>query len=70
MNEKSKFLFKGVGPLWIASFIGHPNVVETLLSGGANVNQTDKVGNTYSSAIAHVYRQCDIIIICTLSICG
>ena len=51
MNEKSKFLLKGVGPLWIASFIGHPNVVETLLSGGANVNQTDKVGNIDSTCV-------------------
>ena len=47
MNEQCTFLFKGEGPLWIASFIGHPNEVETLLSGGAHVNQTDKVGNTY-----------------------
>ena len=67
---KVYFCIQGRGPLWIASFNGHLNVVETLLSGGANVNQTDKVGNTYLSAIAHVFRQCDVIIICTLSICG
>ena len=64
------FCIQGQGPLWIASFYGHLNVVKKLLAGGANVNQTDKVGNTYLSAIAHVYRLSDITIICTLSICG
>ena len=41
---KAYFCIQGRGPLWIASFIGHLNVVKTLLAGGANVNQTDKVG--------------------------
>ena len=40
-------LFQGQGALWAASFHGHLNVVKTLLAGGANVNQGDKVGNTY-----------------------
>ena len=40
------FLFQGQGPLWIASFDGHLNVVKTLLAGGANVNQASKVGYT------------------------
>ena len=38
------FLFQGQGPLWIASFNGRLNVVKTLLAGGANINQADKVG--------------------------
>ena len=67
---KAYFCIQGRGPLWIASFNGHLDVVKTLFAGGANVNQTDEVGITYLSAIAHVYRQNDVIIICTLSICG
>ena len=51
---KAYFCIQGRGPLWIASFNGHHNVVKTLLAGGANVNQTDKVGNSYLSAIARV----------------
>ena len=51
MNEKYVFSCKGEGPLSIASFFGHPNVVETLLSGGANINQTDKVGNLHTRVL-------------------
>ena len=51
MNEKCTFHFKGESPLSIASFNGHSNIVETLLSGGANVNQTDKVGNLHTRVL-------------------
>ena len=40
------FLFQGQCPLWTASWNGRLNVVKTLLAGGANINQGDKVGYT------------------------
>ena len=48
------FLFKGQGPLWIASFHGHLNVVKTLLAGGANINQTDEVGYLHTQVLEHM----------------
>ena len=45
-SDICNFLFQGQGPLLEASFNGHLNVVKTLLAGGANVNQGDKVGYT------------------------
>ena len=36
-------------PLWIASYSGHLNIVNTLIGAGVNVNQGDKVGSHVSS---------------------
>ena len=56
MNEKSdvlsNFQFQAQGPLWMASKIGHLDLVKTLIGAGANVNQTNKVG-IYTNNCTH-----------------